>query len=509
MAAPANNAALQNALQALNSLTHSDITELRSFRTPPQLVQAVLGTLMLFLGRPQDWTTIKRTLNEPGFLQMLVNYPLNVPPAVIAQAQAAIAANAQLTVDHVRRTSLACAGMMQWILAVIQYNHLVLTQGANAAPAAAPANTPPVTAAPAPAPAPAAAASSAPATAAPAAAAPAAATAAPAANALNLTAAQTAAVTQALNALNTLQKNAISELKMLRAAPAAVEAVMALVMMLLRRATDWATARKALGEQGFLDMLHNYDVNNIPPALAQSVQAALSASGLTHASVTRSSVAAAGLFAWVEAVLQYHGVVQAIGAAPAAALAPAAAPAAPAAAAAAPAAAPAAPAPAAASSAPAPAAPATAPQNALQNALQALSALKPGDITEFRALRTPPPLLAQVLEITLLFLGRPQQDWMSILRTLNEPGFLQTLVNYPINNVPPAVIAQAQAAIAANAQLTVDHVRRVSIAGAGMMQWILAVIHESQSAAPAAATAPAAAGAAPANPSDNNDNDAA
>lgn len=63
-----------NAIKALDSLNKNDITEVKGFTKPPELVQTVLEAVCLLLGRKQTWDEAKKVMSDTGFLNTLKNY---------------------------------------------------------------------------------------------------------------------------------------------------------------------------------------------------------------------------------------------------------------------------------------------------------------------------------------------------------------------------------------------------------------------------------------------------
>ena len=67
--------ALEDAEKAINSLSKDDITELRAFKAPPEVVEMVMRCVFLFLGYPkQEWKQMLTVIADIKFLDRLKTY---------------------------------------------------------------------------------------------------------------------------------------------------------------------------------------------------------------------------------------------------------------------------------------------------------------------------------------------------------------------------------------------------------------------------------------------------
>ncbi|EDV95038.1 GH23822 [Drosophila grimshawi] len=128
------------------------------------------------------------------------------------------------------------------------------------------------------------------------------------------------ALVAAQAALNTLNKNNLTELKSFGSPPKAVINVCAAVMVLLAtngkipRDRSWKTAKLMMVRvDQFLNDLLNYNKDNIHPNIIETLQEYLKDPEFNPDKVVQKSVAAAGLCAWVINLHRYHQVFLIVG----------------------------------------------------------------------------------------------------------------------------------------------------------------------------------------------------
>lgn len=83
--------AFEAAVEALKSLNKQDITEVKSFTKPPDLVMKVMEAVCLLKGVKPTWEDAKKLLSQPNFLRSLETYDKDsIPPATIRKLQSYI-----------------------------------------------------------------------------------------------------------------------------------------------------------------------------------------------------------------------------------------------------------------------------------------------------------------------------------------------------------------------------------------------------------------------------------
>ncbi|KAL4716928.1 hypothetical protein ACJJTC_012739, partial [Scirpophaga incertulas] len=123
------------------------------------------------------------------------------------------------------------------------------------------------------------------------------------------------ALVAAQEALNTLNKANLTELKSFGSPPGAVTNVTAAVMVLLApggkipKDRSWKAAKVVMAKVDvFLDSLINYDKENIHPDVIKAIQPYLKDSEFEPEFVRSKSAAAAGLCAWVINIIKFYEV---------------------------------------------------------------------------------------------------------------------------------------------------------------------------------------------------------
>jgi len=130
--------ALDGAMKALNTLSKSDITEVKSMAKPPPGVVLTMEAVCIMLSVEPNmvknpnappykiadyWGPAKKkVLSDMGFLNRLKNYPIDaVDPNIIAKVMPYIN-NPDFDDNTIRRASKAAAGMCKWVHAVVTYD---------------------------------------------------------------------------------------------------------------------------------------------------------------------------------------------------------------------------------------------------------------------------------------------------------------------------------------------------------------------------------------------------
>ncbi|XP_028414460.1 dynein heavy chain 6, axonemal-like [Dendronephthya gigantea] len=113
--------ALHAANKALDSLDKSDISELRVFTKPPEMVMTVMESICILLGSKPDWATSKTLLGDSNFLKRLIDFDKdNISDATLKKLKKYMD-NPKFVPEIVEKTSKACKSMVMWVRACDLY----------------------------------------------------------------------------------------------------------------------------------------------------------------------------------------------------------------------------------------------------------------------------------------------------------------------------------------------------------------------------------------------------
>ncbi|PRP87074.1 hypothetical protein PROFUN_04810 [Planoprotostelium fungivorum] len=115
---------------------------------------------------------------------------------------------------------------------------------------------------------------------------------------------------------------------------------------------------------------------------------------------------------------------------------------------------------------------------ALESAVRALNTLNKNDIAEMKTFSSPPAGVLLVMEAVAIIRQVPA-NWASAKMLLSEPNFLQSLIDYDKDNIPPKIVAQLKKYIL-NPMFVVSKIEKVSFAAKSLCQWIHSLIHYSE-----------------------------
>lgn len=124
--------ALDRAAEALNTLNKSNLTELRSFGSPPEIVVKVCSAVLVLMTKgkiPKDrsWKACKVMMGKvDDFINNLINYDKdNIPPENIKEVKIYLD-DPEFDGDKIKSRSLAAAGLAKWVIGIVSYNEVYL-----------------------------------------------------------------------------------------------------------------------------------------------------------------------------------------------------------------------------------------------------------------------------------------------------------------------------------------------------------------------------------------------
>lgn len=130
---------LKEAERALNTLKPADINEVKNFKTPPKLVIFVMNAVVILKGgapvKTKDpktgkieldyWPAAKKFLGEMSFLQSLMEFDKdNIELDVINKIRKEYIADKNFDPTVIRKSSRACEGLCNWIIAIDKYDRI-------------------------------------------------------------------------------------------------------------------------------------------------------------------------------------------------------------------------------------------------------------------------------------------------------------------------------------------------------------------------------------------------
>nr|XP_014351765.1 PREDICTED: dynein heavy chain 6, axonemal-like [Latimeria chalumnae] len=117
--------ALEAANKALDSLDKADISEVRVFTKPPDLVMTVMEAICILLNAKPDWTSAKQVLGDSNFLRKLLEFDKdNIKPQILQKLQKYLN-NPEFVPEKVEKVSKACKSMCMWVRAMDLYSRVV------------------------------------------------------------------------------------------------------------------------------------------------------------------------------------------------------------------------------------------------------------------------------------------------------------------------------------------------------------------------------------------------
>lgn len=106
---------------------------------------------------------------------------------------------------------------------------------------------------------------------------------------------------------------------------------------------------------------------------------------------------------------------------------------------------------------------------ALNAAVQSLSALNKGDITEIKSFSKPPPLVQTTMEAVCTLLGE-KPDWDTAKKVLGDSQFMKRLIDFDKDNIEVKIIKKLEK-YTQDIAYTPEAVGKVSSAARSLCMW--------------------------------------
>ena len=113
--------ALEASVKALNSLNKNDISEIKAFTKPPELVQVVMEAVCIMLGQKPDWDSAKKVLADGQFMKKLIDYDKDNISLGLQKKIKKYIENPNFTAETVARVSVAAKSLCMWVRAMDVY----------------------------------------------------------------------------------------------------------------------------------------------------------------------------------------------------------------------------------------------------------------------------------------------------------------------------------------------------------------------------------------------------
>lgn len=102
--------------KGLEQLESRDIREIKSMHNPPKHIETTLQAVMILLGLPQDWPSIKKFLASKQFLSSLKNFDKdNISEETLEDLDNFIEEHDLTDTEKIKKTSLPAANLAVWV----------------------------------------------------------------------------------------------------------------------------------------------------------------------------------------------------------------------------------------------------------------------------------------------------------------------------------------------------------------------------------------------------------
>lgn len=119
---------LDSAKKAVGNINPANLSEIKSLKMPPEPIRDVLeGVLRLMGNYDTSWISMKRFIGNRGVLAEIMNFDASNIDPKIRQGVEDILRSKSSSFQHdvIKRVSVAAAPLAQWVVANVQYSHVM------------------------------------------------------------------------------------------------------------------------------------------------------------------------------------------------------------------------------------------------------------------------------------------------------------------------------------------------------------------------------------------------
>jgi dynein heavy chain len=113
--------ALEEAMKALEALNKKDLTEIKSYGSPPELVGRVLQAVMILRGAEPTWAEAKRQLSDPNFIKQLIHFDKDNMSDRMLKKINGYTSQQDFKPEIIGRVSQAARSLSMWVIAMEVY----------------------------------------------------------------------------------------------------------------------------------------------------------------------------------------------------------------------------------------------------------------------------------------------------------------------------------------------------------------------------------------------------
>ena len=107
--------------RAVDTLDKKFIAEMKTMSKPPGGVDVVMDAVMTFLEKPTGWTSVKKELNDTGFLKRIIEFDKEAIAAKTLKKIENYTKDADFNPDYMNKKSAAAGALCIWVRAIEDY----------------------------------------------------------------------------------------------------------------------------------------------------------------------------------------------------------------------------------------------------------------------------------------------------------------------------------------------------------------------------------------------------